>query len=183
MLEYWLFFSLCIVTVHCSVCFLLRPLLLPVLSCHSRWVSIMVHWPLEPLYYSILARGGQGWHQGEKPQAAHPENCVPVYLLLQEILLASLSKGMLHSNFTILVCCNSSDPWPESSMGGPSGVGEGHPALAICPAGPGKVVPPTSPQHWLQQPRSALRGEASQRDSTQFHGVWSSGETEQDPFS
>lgn len=174
MLKYCLF-SLFIVSFHC----LLRSLLFPVLSCHSGWVSIMVHWPLEPLYYSIPARRGQGWHQSEKPQASFPENCLH---LLQEILLALLSRGMLHSNFTNLICCNSLGPWPESSVGGPSGLGEGHLALAICTAGPGEVVPPTSPKHRLQQPWSALRGETSQGDSTQFYGIWSTGERKHKPF-
>lgn len=45
---------------------LLRPVLFPLLPGDCGWVSIMVHWPLEPLHYSVPAGGGQGWHQGEK---------------------------------------------------------------------------------------------------------------------
>lgn len=77
----------------------------------------------------------------------------------------------------LLVCCDASGPRPEGGMGGPSGVGEGHPALAVCPAGPGKAVPLAAPQHQLQQPWSALRGEASQGNSTQLHGIRSTGKT------
>lgn len=69
---------------------LLRPLLLPVVSCHGWWVSIVVHWPLEPLYYSLPARGGQGRHQGEKPQIK--KTVLGTHqILLYELLMAPLS--------------------------------------------------------------------------------------------
>lgn len=74
-----------------------------------------------------------------------------------------------------LLFCDTSGPRPEGSLGGPSGVGEGHSALAVCPAGPGKTVPLASPEYRLQQPRSALRGAASQGDPAQLHGIWSTG--------
>lgn len=138
----------------------------------------MVYWPLESLYYSLSSRGGQGWHQGEKLSAANRENCIHhASKPSAGNALASRSQGMLCSNFTVLECCDFSGPRPESSMGGPSRVGEGHPALAICPARPGKAVPSTSPEYWLQQPWSALRRQASQRDSSQLHGIWSTGES------
>lgn len=63
-------------------------------------------------------------------------------------------------------------------MGGPSGVGEGHTSLAICPAGPGQVVPPASPKYWFYEPWTIPGGEASQGNSTQFHGIWSTGTIE-----
>lgn len=91
------------------------------------------------------------------------------------MLLVSLSQEMIRSNFTVVVCCDTLGPRPEGGMGGPSRVGEGHSALAVCPAGPGKAVPPSTPQHRLQQPWSALWGEASQGDSTQLHGIWPTG--------
>lgn len=68
-----------------------------------------------------------------------------------------------------------SGPRPEGGMGGPGGVGEGHAAVAVCPAGPGEAVPPASAQHRLQQPGSVPRGEASQGDPSQLHGIWSTG--------
>lgn len=169
-------FSLCILmVVLCSSLSLPRPMLLPVMSSHSRWVSIMVYWSLEPLHYSIPARRRQGWHQGEKWQKIWYIISNLQLIPPQDVLLVSLSQEMIRSNFTVVVCCDTLGPRSEGGMGGPSRVGEGHPALAVCPAGPGKAVPPSTPQHRLQQPWSALWGEASQGDSTQLHGIWPTG--------
>lgn len=66
-------------------------------------------------------------------------------------------------------------------MGGPGGVGEGHTPLAVGPAGSGQVVPPTTPEHRLQQPWTVPGGEASQGDSTHLHGIRSAGECESPP--
>lgn len=41
--------------------------------------------------------------------------------------------------------------WSESSVGGPSGVGERHSAMAKCTAGPGQALSPPSSQHRAAQ--------------------------------
>lgn len=78
--------------------------------------------------------------------------------------------------YSLLMCYDTSGSWAEGRMGGPSGVGKGHTSLAICPAGPGQVVPPASPKHWFQQPWTVPRGKNAQGNSTEFHGIWSTSE-------
>lgn len=108
-------------------------------------------------------------------EPTNPENgSVSIQFLLSKVLRQEVWE-MSALMFLPLVCCDASGPRPEGGMGGPGGVGEGHPSLAVCPAGPGQAVPPASPQHRLLQPRSAPRGEASQGDPAQLHGIWSAG--------
>lgn len=80
--------------------------------------------------------------------------------------------------YLYLMCCDTSGSWSEGRVGGPCGVGEGHTSLAICPAGPGQVVPPASPKYWFYQPWTIPGGEASQGNATHFHGIRSIGKIE-----
>jgi len=84
---------------------LLRPLLFPVLSSQSGWVSIMVYRSLESLYYSLSARRRQGWHQGEFPP---PTGTLPE--LEYSGLMAS---GHLHSFKTPIFWLVSSSVTPK----------------------------------------------------------------------
>lgn len=84
--------------------------------------------------------------------------------------------GNYQGVYSLLMCYDTSGSWAEGRMGGPSGVGKGHTSLAICPAGPGQVVPSASPKHWFQQPWTVPREKNAQGNSTEFHGVWSTSE-------
>lgn len=66
-------------------------------------------------------------------------------------------------------------PRAEGSLGGPRGVGAGHPALAISAAGPVQAVPPASTHHRAPQHRFPSRGTHRQRHDAQLPGLGPSG--------
>ena len=64
----------------------------------------------------------------------------------------------------------------EGALGGPRGVGEGQPALALSQAGPGQAAAPAAPQRALGGPRPRQRA-AAPGDAPQLHGLGPPGET------
>lgn len=66
-------------------------------------------------------------------------------------------------------------PWTEGSLGGPRGMGAGHPALAISTAGPVQAVPPAPTHHRAPQHRFPSRGAHRQRHDAQLPGLGPSG--------
>lgn len=72
-------------------------------------------------------------------------------------------------------CSLPAGPWAEGSLGGPCGVGAGHPALAISAAGPVQAVPPAPTHYWAPQHRFPSRGAHRQRHDTQLPGLRPSG--------
>lgn len=57
---------MCVIYISSLLFWLLfRPLLFPVLPSFSWWISVLVHWSVEPLYYSIPARRSKRWCQGK----------------------------------------------------------------------------------------------------------------------
>lgn len=72
-------------------------------------------------------------------------------------------------------CSLPAGPRAEGSLGGPRGVGAGHPALAVSAARPVQAVPPASTHHWAPQHRVPPRGAHRQRHDAQFPGRGPSG--------
>lgn len=69
-----------------------------------------------------------------------------------------------------LSCPLPAGPWAKGGLGGPRGVGAGHPALAISTARPVQAVPPAPAHHRTPQHCLPPRGAHRQRHNAQLPG-------------